>query len=403
MTLRILWASDAADASSGYAVETALTVPRLIGLGHEVALLATYGHQGARREWRGIPVYPGGADPFANDVIGHAARDWRADIVITLKDSHVFRPEAMQGLRWCPLTPVDHDPLPPSITGVLRTAYRPIAYAPHGFRSLRKAGFDPLYCPHGYDPAVYSPLPRNEARAAFNLPQEWFIVGMVAVNRGGVPSRKAWPQNLEAFARFAADKPNARLFLHTYLGTDGFEGSINLPGLAAQLGITDKVLYCDQERYKQGFGLDYMRAFYSMMDVLNATSLGEGFGIPTLEAQACGVPVICGDWCAQEDLCFGGWHVPKDGALMFYDQQGAWVYVPKPEAIAKAMGEAYRAHSTYDADVRTLATLGAAPFAIDRVVAEHWAPALIDLEVQIRTERSRGVLRIIRPEEVLAI
>jgi hypothetical protein len=101
---------------------------------------------------------------------------------------------------------------------------------------------------------------------------------MVAVNRGGVPSRKAWPQNLEAFARFAADKPNARLFLHTHLGTDGFEGSINLPGLAAQLGITDKVLYCDQERYKQGFGLDYMRAFYSMMDVLNATSLARGLG-----------------------------------------------------------------------------------------------------------------------------
>jgi hypothetical protein len=56
--LRILWASDAPDASSGYSVETALTVPRLIGLGHDVALLATYGHQGARREWRGIPSTP---------------------------------------------------------------------------------------------------------------------------------------------------------------------------------------------------------------------------------------------------------------------------------------------------------------------------------------------------------
>src|SRR5690348_7458295 len=152
MTLRILFASDSPWASSGYAVETALTAPRLAALGHDVALLATYGLQGARREWEGLPIYPGGADPFANDVIGHAARDWRADIVITLKDSHVFRPEAMQGLRWCPLTPVDHDPLPPSIAGVLRSAYRPIAYAPHGFRSLRKAGFDPLYAPHGFDP-----------------------------------------------------------------------------------------------------------------------------------------------------------------------------------------------------------------------------------------------------------
>src|SRR5690242_1941900 len=100
MPLRILWCSDAPWASSGYSVETRLTAPRLAALGHEVALLCTYGLQGAVREWEGLRVYPGGADPFANDVIGHAARDWQADIVITLKDSFVFKPEAFQGLRW---------------------------------------------------------------------------------------------------------------------------------------------------------------------------------------------------------------------------------------------------------------------------------------------------------------
>ena len=295
-----------------------------------------------------------------------------------------------------------HDPARPSVPALtILLAEDDDVAAESVVRSLRKAGFDPLYAPHGYDPAVYYPMPRSEARAAFNLPEDWFIVGMVAVNRGGVPSRKAWPQNLEAFAQFAADKPNARLFLHTHLGADGFEGAINLPALASQVGITDKVLYCDQERYKQGFPPEYLRAFYSMMDVLNATSLGEGFGIPTLEAQACGVPVICGDWCAQEDLCFGGWHIGKGDALKFYDGQGAWVYVPKPEAIAKKMEHAYQSKEQ-DAH-RALALAGAAPYQIDRVVAEHWQPALAELEAQIGNEFSRGVLRIVRPEEVLAI
>src|SRR5689334_3338747 len=157
--MRILWASDAPWARSGYGVETALTAPRLAALGHDVALLATYGLQGATREWasdvldaNGNPivlrVYHGGADAFANDVIGVCARDWRADVVITVKDSFVFRPEAFQGMRWLGMIPVDHEPIPPPVVQVARAMYRPIAYAPNGFRELRQAGFDPLYCPH---------------------------------------------------------------------------------------------------------------------------------------------------------------------------------------------------------------------------------------------------------------
>src|SRR5690242_11830754 len=99
--LRVLWASDAPYSNSGYGVQTRLIVPRLAA--HcDIALLATYGLQGAKVEWQGIPLYPGGMDPFANDVIKDAAHDWNADIVITLKDSFVFQPERLQGVRWCP-------------------------------------------------------------------------------------------------------------------------------------------------------------------------------------------------------------------------------------------------------------------------------------------------------------
>lgn len=396
--LRALWVSDAPYASSGYSVQTRLFAPRLAQHA-DLALLATYGLQGARMTWENIPLYPGGADPFANDVIAHAARDWRADVVITLKDSFVFNPEKLQGVRWCPMTPIDHDPTPPQVESVLRAAYRPIAYAPNGFRALRKSGFDPLYVPHAYDPAIYYPDDKAAARKALGIDPAWFVVGMVAVNRGGIPSRKAWPQNLEAFALFAKDKPNARLFLHTNICLDGFEAGVNLAMLCGQLGITDKVLYCDQQKYKEGFPDEYMRAFYNAMDVLNATSLGEGFGIPTLEAQACGTPVVVGDWCAQEDLCFGGWKVPKNGALKFYDNQGAYVYIPHPEAVAQALDYAY--HDIGGAAASD-ALKGAQAFAVDRVVSVYWLPALAELERQMSRDHARGVLRIVRPQEVLA-
>ncbi len=57
---------------------------------------------------------------------------------------------------------------------------------------------------------------------------------------------------------------------------------------------------------------------YNAMDVLTNVALGQGFGIPILEAQACGTPVIVGDWTSMSELCFAGWKVAKEEALPVY-------------------------------------------------------------------------------------
>jgi glycosyltransferase involved in cell wall biosynthesis len=403
MTLRVLLASDHPAANSGYSVQTALAA-RHLKAHCDLALLATFGLHGSIGEWEGIPLFPGGADAYANDVIAKAAKAWQADVVITLKDTLVFQPQAMQGIRWLPMTPIDHDPPSPVVIERCRASYRPIAYAPHGFRVLRQAGLDPLYAPHAYDPAVFNPQSKAEARAALGIDPSLFIVGTVAVNRGGLPSRKLWPENLQAFARFAADKPEARYFLHTDMADDGYEGGVALRPFCAQLGILDKVIFCDQERYRVphtgGFPQQYMNAFYNSIDVLNAVSLGEGFGIPALEAQATGCPVIVGDWCAHEDLCFGGWKVQKSEAhhAYNYDGQQGWVYIARPDAIAAKMEDCYRYR--HETQRREMAIAGCAPYQIETVVRDHWLPLLAELEADVKTPRSRGVLRIVRPEEI---
>ncbi len=401
--LRVLACSDHPDALSGYAVEMKLTALGIKPHCH-LALLATFGLHGSIQDWNGIPLFPGGADAFANDVIGKAAKAWQADVIITLKDALVFNPQSFNGFRWCPLVPCDHDPSSPQVIERVRQSYRPIAYAPHGFRALRLAGLDPLYAPHAYDPKIYYPMDKSEARKLFQLPDDLFIIGTVAVNRGGLPSRKTWVENLQAFALFAQDKPNVRLFVHTDLADEGYEAGIPLRPLMASLGILDKVLYCDQERYRYGgFDPAYMRHYYNSIDVLNAVSNGEGFGIPVLEAQAVGTPVLVGDWCAHEDLCFAGWKVPKSRAHHWYDaQQAGWVYIASPHAIMDRLVAAYDAlqiegHSMV---LRAHALTGAAPYQIDTVIRDHWLPILAELERDVKTPKSRGVLRIIRREEV---
>lgn len=403
MGLRLAICTDAPHATSGYSIQARHILRIWRDLGHEAAIIASFGHHGAIGEWDGFRMYPGGLDGFGNDVIGPAARDFKADLVVTLKDVWVYRPQEWgPGVRWTPLVPVDHDPLPQGIIHILRSApaYATIAYSEHGQRSLEDAGFAPLYAPHAYDPAVLYPEDRAQARAALGMPPDVFAVGMVAVNRGGIPSRKAWPQNLEGFAIFAREHPDARLYLHTYTGEHGHEQAINLLALADQLGITDRVAFVDQEAYKRGLPDDYMRHFYSAIDLLNAVSLGEGFGVPTLEAQAAGTPVLVGDWCAQQQLCFAGAALPPEDALRFYDGQGAYVYVPHPQAVAGALGVLYGEITTKRAALRQKAIDGARRYEYSRV-REDWRAVLGALEDRLRSEVTRGVLRIVHPASVI--
>lgn len=404
--MRVLLVSDAPHATSGYSVQAAQIAPILKSLGHEPAYLAAFGHHGVKSEFNGIPMYPGGLDGFGNDVIKSSATDFRADIVLTLKDLWVYRPqEWAQSVRWVPMIPVDHDPIPEGIVQMVRQfAYHPIAYSKFGLSQLENAGFAPSYAPHSFDPAAFSPMDKVEARAKLGIPPDLFCIGMVAVNRGGIPSRKAWPQNLEGFARYAKVNPRAHLFCHTHRGETGREGAINLPALCQQLGILNRVSFVDQDGYDRGFSPEHLRWFYNAIDILNACSVGEGFGIPTLEAQACGTPVVVGDWTSSAELLFSGVAIPKDksGAFPFYDGQGSYIFLPWPDALAEAfhgMEEKLR-NPTTATQLRARALMGAKAYGIE-AVTKDWEKTMGRLERLIATEPARGVLRIVRPESVL--
>lgn len=401
--MRVLLATDAPWATSGYAVQAKYIARILRDLGHTVALIATFGLHGARHEWEGFPVYPGGMDGFGNDAIGPAARDFQADILITLKDIPVYRPQEWgPGIRWVAMVPVDHDPIPQGVVQTLRSApaFATIGYAPFGVEQLDAAGFTPLYAPHAYDSRALFPEDRETARAGLGIAPETFAVGMVAVNRGGIPSRKAWPQNLEGFALFAKDHPQARLYLHTYTGEGGAEGAVHLPVLADQLGILDRITFVDQEAYKAGLPDAYMRRFYSAMDLVNTISVGEGFGVPTLEAQACGTPVLVGDWCASKDLLFAGAALPPEDALRFYTGQGSYIYIPHPHAIAGALAAVARELETKRDALRAKAQAGAARFEVARV-REDWRGVMAALEAKVKAGPPAGVLRIVHPASVI--
>jgi len=402
--LRVLFVSDGMYTTSGYGKQALLAVAAINALGAEVAALSSYGLSGAHLdapELPGVKIYSAGADGFGNDVIPLAAKDWRADVVITLKDTPVYNVEMMQKLRWAPLTPIDHEPIPPPVMHAIRHAWWPIAYAPNGTLAMDAAGLHPLYASHAYDPAVFKPGDREEARKRLGWPQDKQIVATVAVNRGGLPSRKAWPQLMDAMGqvRRAMGEDAPLWYCHTYICKDGYEGGVNLEMLSQQHGLTGGVFFPDQAIYRYGgFDEQYLAAVYQAADLLLAVSVGEGFGVPILEAQACGTPALVGRWTAPEHLAWTEPQLTRADAVPFLDQQGANIWLPRPDRIAAAVQQ----HLTQPADTTQMNEV-VQEYTIQRVADLEWREVLVRMAERIHREdrHGRGVMRIIRPEEVL--
>jgi glycosyltransferase involved in cell wall biosynthesis len=387
--VKVLWHSNALWAASGYGKQTKLFAPRLAQLGHKVAVSAFWGLEGARMTAGEIEVYPRGLDTHGNDVVElHAENFFGGDqldgLVLPLTDIWVMNTEVLKRLNTAGWVPVDHEPCqPPTVTTLREGNVIPIAMSRFGERMLKDEGFDPLYVPHGVDTNVFQPLSREECRRSVQLETDAFIVGMVAANQGW---RKSYPQAIRAFKIFYERHPDAILYLHTWLGSQHM--GVELQALLEQELPVEAVRVCDQYRYAMGtFPDDYLAQLYSSMDVLLNPSQGEGFGVPIIEAQACGVPVILTDCTSMTELCGSGALV---GGTDVYTQFKSWQKLPDVEEIVAALEYEYGRSHQERLQARRQARDFAVAYDADVVTSEFWVPALAEIEQRIaKPKRNR--------------
>lgn len=387
--MRLTWLSNSPWTPYGYGVQTALFTTRLVTAGHPVAVISTYGHQGSAINWNGVQVFGTSFHPYGMDIMHGHSKTFHADALITLLDTQVMEVEGLQGTPWVPWFPVDHVTIPPAIFEKLKHSTARIAMSRHAVGEMDKAGMDCHYIPCGVDTQVYKPLPMQAAREMMQFPADKFIVGMVAANKGA-PSRKAFQAQIAAFAALQKKHGDCLLYLHTLDGARGGWDAEDLLGYCAAMGLTVAhafgenagkeydVLFADQYGIALGYTPEMMANLYSAFDVHTLVTMGEGFGIPLIEAQACGCPVITGSWTSMPELCFSGWKVDADDTEKIFTPMGAFQYLPHPGAIAEKMEAAYqmRGNQSY----RDRARDGALAYDADKITLKYWLPVLKAIE-----------------------
>jgi glycosyltransferase involved in cell wall biosynthesis len=375
----ILWLSNASRTPTGYGNQTGVFTPLIKADGYPIWIFPFYGIEGSpQMDENGIVNLPRLQHLYGNDVVAAHYQFTSADAVITLLDPFVVNPEIYQGLNWVAWTPIDGTPVFPPITSTLSVAKRIWAMSKFGLQELRNAGFTNVdYVPHGVNLDIFKPIDRTAARnkLAEIIGQDLdgkYIVLYNAANKGS-PSRKNFFETIQTFKAFSDLHDEALLWLHTdkmgIWGGELIEQIIDLVGLDP-----DKVVFSPQYNYVCGMlSQGFVNDLYNAADVYLHLASGEGFGIPILEAQAAGCPVIVTNFSAMPELCFAGKTV--DG-IPFMPATGYTQLRPVVPLALTALNQLYFESPSDQYDRRKRSTEGAQGYSHKIVYDKYMKPAL---------------------------
>ncbi len=345
--MRILWVSNGMHTPSSYGQQTFYLLNGIKQLGHEVALLAWPGLQGGRVDMGGIPVFPGSEQPYSQNTVALRAKQFQADVVVSFMDAFAVNPAVYPGLRHISYFPVDTNILRPGDIPTLQQSWDRICFSKDGQEKANTAGLNSDYIPLSVDTETFRPVDRAACRASLKdagtgegLPADALIFGVVAVNTEQWPTRKGWHAIFEAFAHFKANYAGQTL-LYCHAPVIGGFDSVNLQALAARFGITESVLFSSSEELLDGFAPHRMASLYNAFDCLIMASTGEGCGLPLLEAQSCGIPVVSGGWTGMGEHVFAGVRIREEHAQLTpapgNHNEGVFRYSVDPVQLARAL------------------------------------------------------------------
>lgn len=387
---RLLMVNEFSLLSTGFAVYGKELLSRLHACDYEVAELATNCGVGDPRAeqvpWRVYPNVPAGdltefnskgLNVFGAFSFNRVCLDFKPDVVIDIRDpwmySFIEHSPFRRLFHWIQMPTVDSTPYKEEWLATLTTCDRVLAYTDWSREVLQQEGGGLINvvgtAPYGANFENFQAYDRREMRDHFNLEDDALIVGTVMRNQ----VRKLYPQLIKDFATFIreADKhmaSKAYLYLHTAHPDLGYD----IPWLIKQSGISHKILLtykcrdcmaifpsfyadssmkcprcksmrCQMPNVSNGIDHSTLGKILATFDVYVQYSSNEGFGMPQIEAAACGVPIMSVDYSAMSDVVrkLGG-HPIKVASLDFDSNTDAYRARPDGRDFVKALKRFFR-------------------------------------------------------------
>lgn len=337
---KIMWISDGLNINSGYGIQTA-GILKALAQKYEVYHMS-FQYHGQPLKLNNVWLLPNGYDMWGNDIVKQHVDSVKPDYIVTLMD--LFRPckwlkeqdkyLKQHGAKTIAYFPLDGKPLPYSSldpVNVWEQFDYLIPMSMFGQETLLREL--PEVKPkvtnviwHGIDTNIFKPksLKENQFYQANRkiLDSKKFIVSSVFRNI----NRKNPMALIYAWKTFSKDKDDVLLILHT---NPNEKPGTNLARLVLTFGLQKEVMFTGSDMLFFSQPAEFVADIYNASNVHVLATTGEGFGIPIVEAMACGKPNIVTDYTTSDELLSEGKH--KEIGKNKYVRRGCLVpYTHKP-------------------------------------------------------------------------
>lgn len=357
MKKRILIANDASFLGTGYGVYGKELLTKLHNSGkYEIAELGCYADNkteynppwkfypnGVTAQDERLPQYKSHpANQFGAWRFDRVLLDFRPHIVFDVRDYWMYSYQEISPLRkyfhWVIMPTVDSAPQKTEWLFTFCNADIVVPYTEWAKNVLisscgNKINLFPKVANAGFNPQDFYPVEDKKAHKINTFGKDYDVIGLVMRNQ----KRKLFPDILQAYRLYLnylldndqKDKyDNSILYLHT---TYPEEMGWDIPALLIEFQLSDKVFFsykcrnCDNyfpskfkgsltkchkcNNYAASFAStsnhvsnDILNKIYNSFDLFVQCAICEGFGMPQVEAAACGVPIASVDYSAMTEI-----------------------------------------------------------------------------------------------------
>ena len=238
--------------------------------------------------------------PFGEQRIREIVEREQPDIVFTINDMWIINTQYQQiqdlhkqgKFKFVGYAPMDSYGWIGCLADTANDWDAVISYTEFGAHEFVKGGIrKPIaVIPHGVTPGQFYPADKKEARRKLGLDEDLFIV----FNGNRNQFRKRIDITIKAFAQFAVDKPEARLYLHMGMKDQGWDvmGVFGREMSKVGLDPNGRIIMTTQTEGPPNVEVDMLNTIYNAADVGVNTCKGEGWGLVNFEHAACGVPQV---------------------------------------------------------------------------------------------------------------